>query len=89
MEGEGMFLLPPAADKCQDCGRKHAAEQPHDALTLFYQVKFKMENDRAPTWVDAMAHCSDAVREHWTAALRQHGVDVASGQLRPARAAGK
>jgi hypothetical protein len=85
--GESMFLLPPAADKCQICAVTHDPEQPHNAQSLFYQVKFNMEHGRAPSWLDAMAHCDDAVRTAWTSGLNDLGVDVEGGAILPRGAA--
>ncbi|TMO87649.1 hypothetical protein [Pseudoalteromonas ruthenica] len=68
-------LLPPPADKCQQCGVKHDSDQPHNRDSMFYQVRFKLEHERNPTWSDAIAHCSPAVIEQWVKALREHGVN--------------
>lgn len=84
-EGEGMFLLPPAADKCQVCATDHEPHLPHNAQSLYYQVAFNMQNGRAPNWIDAMAHCSEEMRKVWTDALTDKGVDVAGGKVNPAK----
>ena len=84
----GLYLLPPAADKCPECATAHAPEAPHNAQSLFYQMKFLMEHRRDPTWVDAMAHCTPEVRAQWTAELEAYGIDVASGQVNPPPAVG-
>ncbi|SFV31451.1 hypothetical protein SAMN05216456_1345 [Devosia crocina] len=77
-------ILPPPADTCQECGVKHDPAQPHNAQSLHYQYSFYAKNDgRWPTWIDAMAHCSEEVREHWTAELTRLGVDVAGGKIAP------
>ncbi len=81
--GEGMFLLPPHPSKCQECATTHDADQPHNAQSLFYQVHFQMQHGRSPTWIDAMAHCSSDVRDTWTSALIEKGVDVAGGAINP------
>lgn len=83
IKGEGMFLLPPHPSKCQTCARQHEPTDPHDAQTMFYQTKFQMEHGRAPTWVDAMAHCDEETRRLWTEQLIGMGVDVAGGQVYP------
>lgn len=81
-------ILPPPAGACQECGRTHDPSQPHDAASLHYQYTFYAKNDgRWPTWLDAMAHCSEDVREAWTYQLTKMGVDVAGGQIRPAAGA--
>lgn len=74
--GEGMFLLPPPSDKCQICAVDHSPKLPHNAQSLFYQVRFNMEHGRAPTWQDAMAHCDEAMRAAWTQGLKDLGVDI-------------
>ena len=69
-------LLPPASHLCQECAVDHLPSQPHNPQSLFYQVKFNMQHARVPTWRDAMAHCSDDVKEKWTKGLAAHGVEV-------------
>ena len=76
-----MWVLPPAADKCQICGTTHEADLPHNAQSLFYQVTFNMAHGRAPTWIDAMEHCEPEMREHWRAELIRMGVDVDGGAV--------
>lgn len=78
-----MMLLPPHPSKCQVCAVEHAAEQPHNAQSLFYQVKFHMENGRDANWADAMAHCEPQMKDFWTAALAEAGVDVNSKHVSP------
>lgn len=73
------MLLPPAKDKCQECATKHEPEQPHNATSMFYLVKFKMDHGKEATWSDAMAHCSTEVKKHWTHHLKKmFDVDVNS-----------
>lgn len=67
------FLLPPPADCCQECARKHAPEQPHDRQTLFYQMKFLNDKGRYPTWQDAMSHCAPEVQRLWREELEKLG----------------
>lgn len=69
-------LLPPAADACQTCGHRpaHGADEPHNAQSLYYQYSFYAEHARWPTWRDAVAHCSQPVRDAWEAELRKLGV---------------
>lgn len=66
-------LLPPAADHCQQCAKKHDPALPHDQQSLFWQYWFyrSVKGERWPTWDDAMAHCTPEVREGWKAALAQ------------------
>ncbi len=71
-------LLPPSKDCCQECAVKHDPSQPHNAQSLYYCFKFNLENGRSPTWADAMAHCSEEVKNHWTKYLEGVGIDVNS-----------
>lgn len=77
----GMWLLPPAPGLCQVCAVDHPADQPHNAQSFYYQFSFNLEHGRCPTWVDAMAHCSDEVKAHWRAELTAMGIDVDGGQV--------
>jgi len=58
-------LLDPEPGACQICARKHNPILPHDVGSLYYQTKFNLENKRAATWEDAMAHCSDDMKQMW------------------------
>ena len=66
-------VLPPAAGQCQVCARKHEPGEPHDAQSLYYNMTFNGMVGRAPTWADALAHCDDATKHTWEAALRRGG----------------
>lgn len=68
-----MGLLPPAEGSCPICAAKHPPEQPHNAQSLYYQYRFYGIRGRWPTWADAVAHCSERVREYWEAGLRDLG----------------
>lgn len=83
--GGSMMLLPPKEGLCPECATDHPPEMPHNAQSLFYGVKFQMENDRSPDWRDAMAHCDEETKARWTAALIEAGVDVEGGQVNPAK----
>ncbi len=61
VEGK-MLLLPPRPGVCQECAVDHKPEEPHNKDSMYYQMKFKMKNDRWPTWEDAMAHCSQDIK---------------------------
>lgn len=67
-------LLPPSPEKCQECAVQHDPKQPHNAQSMFYQVKFNMQHHRAPTWLDAMAHCDAETQAHWKRELAARGV---------------
>lgn len=73
----GAFAMFPAAPgKCAECAVEHAPEMPHNQQSLFYQYKFYNEYGRWPTWEDAMAHCTDEMKEYWRQALRERGVAI-------------
>ena len=71
-----MTLLPPRPDVCQECARDHDPALPHNRDSLYYQMRFRQENDRWPTWADAMAHCDDQMKAYWRSALLERGVEV-------------
>lgn len=71
-----LHLLPPAPNACQECARIHGADEPHDANSLYYQLHFKLEQGRDPTWADAMVHCSEATKAAWIAELKERGIEV-------------
>jgi hypothetical protein len=68
-----MLFLPPPPDTCPICATKHAAADPHNALSLYYLYRFYGLRGRWPTWADAVAHCSDQIRGAWQQALRDRG----------------
>lgn len=73
-QGKPFNLLPPKEDCCQECATKHAATEPHNRGTLYYQMKFQMEHERSPTWEDAMEHCPEVVKVAWREHLESVGV---------------
>jgi len=80
-----MMLLPPAKHLCQTCAHDHAPEAPHNAHSMYFQVAFKMQHGRDPTWSDAWAHCAPDVQAKWKSALENLGVDIDGGKLYPAK----
>ena len=62
---EGFCLLPPDPGVCAQCATAHAADEPHNYQSLYYQMRFRIRNGRWPTWEDAMAHCDEDVKEIW------------------------
>ena len=68
-------IMPPKEGLCPICAAKHAPEQPHNRDSLYYQLTFYQQNQRMPTWADAMEHCSDEVKAYWRNALIARGVD--------------
>ncbi len=79
-----MTLLPPPEGHCIKCARRHHPGTAHDAQSLYYQVRFRLQHGRDGTWADAVAHCSEVVRQLWEQGLRKRnawseppqGVDV-------------
>ncbi|MFA5382208.1 MAG: hypothetical protein WC356_03510 [Candidatus Micrarchaeia archaeon] len=69
-----MMLMPAKKGTCPECAVVHAPEMPHNAQSLYYQVKFQMEHDRPAKWSDAMAHCSEEVKAIWIDELRKAGI---------------
>ena len=77
MKQVGSFkLLPPPPTHCQACATQHEPGEPHNQQSFYYQFVFYNQNGRSPTWADAMAHCTDDVKELWTAELEKFGVVV-------------
>ena len=71
-----MMLLPPRSDVCQICATDHEPHLPHNAQSLYYQMAFKIEHGREATWKDALAHCSDEMKDLWIEALAEKGIVV-------------
>lgn len=69
----GMMMLPAAPGKCPECAGEHLPSDPHNAQSLFYQMRFHSEHGRWPCWADALAHCTEPVRVAWEAELRRRG----------------
>lgn len=61
---------------CPECEAVHDPAMPHNQQSLAYQYRFYDQNGRWPTWADAMAHCTEDVKEQWAAALKKRGIEV-------------
>ena len=79
---EDMILQKPAIGTCRECGVKHKDYEPHNKDSLFYQIKFKVEHGRWPTWEDACSHLPDDIRDDCLKAIlaaieemRAHGIE--------------
>lgn len=72
------MLLPPKPDVCQRCANEQHKDpaQPHDQKSLYWQYWFYGQHGRWPTRNDAMAHCTDEVKQFWIEALRERGIEV-------------
>ena len=76
-EQTGFMLLgktPPGT--CPECAVAHDPDMPHNRDSLAYQYKFYDQYGRWPTWKDAMAHCSEEMKEAWIQALTEKGVAI-------------
>lgn len=69
---EKIKVLPPRPGVCKLCAARHAADQPHERDSLYYQVKFYRRFRRFPTWEDAMNHCSEETKRAKRAELSAH-----------------
>ena len=67
-------ILPPKPGTCPECAVDHAPAMPHNRDSLFYQMRFYQQHGRFPTWANAMAHCSDAVKACWKGELAKKGI---------------
>ena len=67
------MLLPPKKGLCQVCAVEHPPEDPRNAESLYYAIRFKMLHGRDVTWADAVAHCGEAMRAFWERELRRSG----------------
>lgn len=74
LEGQ---LLPPPPDKCQKCAVNHPEWQAHNQQSMYWQYWFyRHSKGRWPTWHDAMAHCSQEIKDHWVKELTNRGVNL-------------
>ena len=68
-----MMLMPPPEGHCRICAMKHDPNVPHNGLSLFYGMRFKMRYGREGTWADAIAHCDEQTQEFWKLRLIERG----------------
>lgn len=61
---------------CPECAVEHDPRLPHNRDSFTYQYKFYDTHGRWPTWVDAMEHCSEDIKQQTREILRDHGVEV-------------
>lgn len=76
---EHMRILPPGPGKCPICAADHPAEFSHNRDSLYYQMRFRQENGRFPTWKDAAAHCTEEIKRQWAAAYAERGIKIDIG----------
>lgn len=75
-EQEYQYIFPPLRGACPKCGAYHPPEQPHNRESLYYQMRFRQRYGRFPTWEDAIAHCSDAVKAEWRGLFEANGIST-------------
>lgn len=73
---ETIKVLPPLPGACRLCAARHAADQPHERDSLYYQVRFYQKFRRFPTWEDAMNHCSEDVKAAFRRQLTARGIEL-------------
>jgi len=76
IETTPLVLLPPNKEVCQQCAVRHAKELPHNHQSVYWHYWFYAHRNRWPTWEDAMAHCSDDMKQFWIAELRDRGIEL-------------
>lgn len=69
-------LLKTREGTCPECAVDHDPSAPHNQQSLAYQYDFYGKHGRWPEWSDAMAHCTDEVKQLWIKALAEKGVIV-------------
>ena len=62
-------ILPAAPGTCPVCATSHNPDYPHNLQSLYYQMSFMQVNDRWPTLVDSMQHCTDEIKQKWCQSL--------------------
>lgn len=65
-----LTMLPAKPGTCPLCAVDHKPDEPHNAQSLFYQMRFNIVHGRSATWADAISHCSDRVKQLWTDNLK-------------------
>ena len=70
----GLRLLPAAPGLCPICATKHTGHEAHNALSIFYQMRFWGAHHRWPTWADAVAHLNREAASDWQKALSARGI---------------
>ncbi len=74
VEAAPMQLLPGAPGTCPMCAVAHRPEDPHDAQSLFYRMRFYQTHGRWPRWSDALMHCGERTTWNWVGELRRRGL---------------
>lgn len=61
---------------CPECATAHEPYMPHNRDSLYYQYQYYDKHGKWPTWADAMAHCSQRIKELWIEELMVCGIDI-------------
>ena len=69
-------IFPAPEGTCPECAVAHDPKQPHNQQSLYWQYKFYNKHGHWPTWKDAMAHCSEEIKQFWMNALKERGIEV-------------
>lgn len=64
--------------RCEECDWEHPPGMPHDKVSLYYRFLFFMKFRREPTWIDAVAHCSEPIKDLFIKMVRDQGMDPLS-----------
>lgn len=70
------LIMPPKPGTCPECAVEHDPAYPHNRDSLFYQYNFYGKYGRWPTWMDAMEHCTQEMKDFWVEALKEKGVEI-------------
>lgn len=73
---EEIRILAPARGRCPLCAERHRPEEPHEANSLYYIMRFRRVHKRMPTWADAMRHCPEEIRAAFAAQLKERGIET-------------
>lgn len=73
---EEMVILPPKPGVCPICAANHEPAFPHNRDSLYYQMRFRQEHGRFPTWADAMEHCTQEMKDWFIDEYRKRGIII-------------
>lgn len=67
-------LLPAKAGTCPICATHHGGNEAHNAVSLYYAIRFRAAHGREPTWADAVAHLAPQIQADWRRVLEDRGL---------------
>ena len=73
---ESVTLLPPKPGVCPICADNHKPEYPHNKNSIYYQMRFRQDHGRFPKWSDAMAHCTQEIKDLFVGECKKRGIDI-------------